>query len=114
MEVRVAVEMIDPRLIPNNGFPILPVLCCLLSITSLTYRQFLKQQEEKGNMSLLFLTRLMFSVELPLPPGPKGLPIFGNIGDLPIEEQWLKAAEWGKEYGQCLSSVPFRFTNFEP
>jgi len=39
------------------------------------------------------------STGLPLPPGPKALPLLGNLLDIPAKEQWLKAAEWAEEYG---------------
>jgi len=39
---------------------------------------------------------------LPLPPGPKGLPILGNFFDLPAEYPWLKAAELAEEYGEIV------------
>jgi hypothetical protein len=35
----------------------------------------------------------------PLPPGPPGLPIIGNILDVPNEEPWLTYSHWAKEYG---------------
>ncbi|KAJ7595756.1 cytochrome P450 [Mycena floridula] len=34
-----------------------------------------------------------------LPPGPKGLPLIGNVADLPSSQPWLKFAEMGKKYG---------------
>lgn len=34
---------------------------------------------------------------LPLPPGPKGLPILGNALDMPRENPWLTYWQWGKE-----------------
>ncbi|KAI5890488.1 cytochrome P450 [Schizophyllum commune H4-8] len=40
--------------------------------------------------------------KLPLPPGPPGLPLLGNLLDLPFDFQWLKFAEWSK---QCSSDV---------
>ncbi|KIJ57025.1 hypothetical protein M422DRAFT_102712, partial [Sphaerobolus stellatus SS14] len=36
---------------------------------------------------------------LPLPPGPKALPLLGNALDLPSTREYLKYAEWGKQYG---------------
>ncbi|KAI5121045.1 hypothetical protein M0805_008621 [Coniferiporia weirii] len=40
---------------------------------------------------------------LPLPPGPKGLPLVGNAFDMPdVNEQWEKARIWGKQYGDLV------------
>jgi hypothetical protein len=36
---------------------------------------------------------------LPLPPGPKGYPLIGNLFDLPIDKPWLVYDEWRKTYG---------------
>ena len=33
------------------------------------------------------------------PPGPKGIPIFGNEFQIPKDKQWLKFDEWSKKYG---------------
>ena len=32
-----------------------------------------------------------------LPPGPKGLPILGNIFDVPKEFEWLSYDKWSRE-----------------
>lgn len=42
---------------------------------------------------------------LPLPPGPTGLPIVGNILDFPSEKPWLKYMEWVKEYSEWPSGL---------
>ncbi|KAH7931282.1 cytochrome P450 [Leucogyrophana mollusca] len=41
---------------------------------------------------------------LPLPPGPRKLPLLGNLLDIPSEEPWVTFAKWGKEHGD-ISSV---------
>ncbi|KAH9011824.1 cytochrome P450 [Lactarius hengduanensis] len=35
---------------------------------------------------------------LPFPPGPKGLPIVGNVLDMPSRNQWLTYRKWGKQH----------------
>ncbi|KAG6811137.1 hypothetical protein H0H92_008833 [Tricholoma furcatifolium] len=39
----------------------------------------------------------------PLPPGPTGLPIVGNVADMPAKKEWITFAEWGRKYGGILS-----------
>lgn len=36
---------------------------------------------------------------LPLPPGPKGLPVIGNLLDMPTEFEWKTYHEWSKKLG---------------
>ncbi|KAF8588233.1 cytochrome P450 [Ramaria rubella] len=40
--------------------------------------------------------------KLPLPPGPKPLPIIGNVLDLPKEKDWETYGRWAKEYGDIV------------
>ncbi|KAH6893742.1 cytochrome P450 98A3 [Coprinopsis sp. MPI-PUGE-AT-0042] len=40
--------------------------------------------------------------KLPTPPGPRGLPIVGNILQMPSEEPWKVYADWGKQYGDVI------------
>ena len=35
---------------------------------------------------------------LPLPPSPKKHPLLGNLLDLPTSHEWLKYAEWAKQF----------------
>ena len=37
---------------------------------------------------------------LPLPPGPKGYPLIGNLFDMPKDKPWLVYDEWRKTYGK--------------
>ncbi|KAG2008746.1 cytochrome P450 [Coprinopsis cinerea AmutBmut pab1-1] len=39
---------------------------------------------------------------LPLPPGPKGLPILGNLLQIPKVKPWKVYAEWKKQYGDMI------------
>jgi hypothetical protein len=43
---------------------------------------------------------------LPLPPGPKKLPLLGNLFDMPKNEQWLKYIEWGKQFSRFPVHLP--------
>ncbi|KIM89841.1 hypothetical protein PILCRDRAFT_812637 [Piloderma croceum F 1598] len=39
---------------------------------------------------------------LPLPPGPPGFPLLGNLFDFPKTDAWLTGAQWGKTYGSLV------------
>ncbi|KAG2149034.1 cytochrome P450 [Suillus bovinus] len=41
---------------------------------------------------------------LPLPPGPRPVPILGNICGVDIKAPWLGYTEWGKQYGDIVCS----------
>jgi len=36
---------------------------------------------------------------LPLPPGPKGIPIIGNLRDIPSGQAWITYTQWKEQYG---------------
>lgn len=50
--------------------------------------------------SRLLLDRRQNPSRLPLPPGPKGYPLIGNVLDIPTSQQWNTYAEWAKVYGE--------------
>ena len=37
----------------------------------------------------------------PLPPGPKGFPIIGNLVDMPIRDEWVTFGKWSKDFGSA-------------
>lgn len=39
---------------------------------------------------------------LPLPPGPRPLPIIGNVLGIPREKQWLTYNKWASVYGEFM------------
>ncbi|KAI0731161.1 cytochrome P450 [Earliella scabrosa] len=51
----------------------------------------------------------------PMPPGPPGLPLIGNLLDMTTHEQWRRAVQWGKTYGDMISvrlfGTPYLFLN---
>lgn len=57
-----------------------------------------------GLAALYVLKKLLSPKRMlaPLPPGPKGMPLIGNIGDLPPpgEKDWKHWAKFKKLYGR--------------
>ncbi|KAK0204930.1 cytochrome P450 [Desarmillaria ectypa] len=58
------------------------------------------------SLGVLLLYRLFYLStwrrRLPLPPGPKGLPLIGNLWDVPSEYPWLTYAQWTTTYGDVF------------
>ncbi|KAF8170735.1 cytochrome P450 [Mycena galopus ATCC 62051] len=55
----------------------------------------------------LLVVLVLFSLERSrnfskLPPGPKGLPLIGNIYDVPRTASWRTFQQWGKLYGDVI------------
>lgn len=53
-------------------------------------------------VALYLLARRKKHGEYPLPPGPKGLPIIGNLLDMPTSDEWLTFQKWSKDFGSSL------------
>lgn len=51
----------------------------------------------------LLSRKLTASARYAAPPGPKPLPLLGNLLDMPTEKEWLTFTEWGKKYGEPLT-----------
>ncbi|KAG1878398.1 cytochrome P450 [Suillus tomentosus] len=49
----------------------------------------------------VYLVKQVFAKKnrAPYPPGPRGLPLVGNLRDMPHVKPWLTFTEWGKKYG---------------
>ncbi|KAI0043607.1 cytochrome P450 [Auriscalpium vulgare] len=53
--------------------------------------------------SLYFVLRYLNRWRSPYPPGPKPLPLIGNLLDLPKSHSWLTYTSWAKTYGDVIS-----------
>lgn len=56
-------------------------------------------------VAVLFFWFLCRRSLAPLPPGPKKLPLIGNLLDMPTEREWLKFTEWANKYGGHLAII---------
>ncbi|KAH8116168.1 cytochrome P450 [Phellopilus nigrolimitatus] len=50
----------------------------------------------------LLVETVRLLVQPPDPPGPKGIPIFGNEFQIPRDKQWLRFHEWSQQYGDIV------------
>jgi hypothetical protein len=56
-------------------------------------------------LGLYFIRRLLSPrPPAPPPPGPKGLPVIGNVLDLPMDKEWLVFRKWGQTWGKEICS----------
>ncbi|KAF9484052.1 cytochrome P450 [Pholiota conissans] len=65
------------------------------------------------DIALLFLSGVLVKKALsrpsaaPLPPGPRGWPLLGNLLDMPTSREWLTFADWGRKWGDIVSISMF-------
>jgi hypothetical protein len=55
-----------------------------------------------GALALFLVTSQARRRTLPLPPGPKPLPVIGNLLDIPHEKEWLTYRSWNEKYGDVV------------
>jgi hypothetical protein len=54
--------------------------------------------------AILFTVRYLQSPWRKLPPGPRGIPLLGNVLDM-RSKQWLNFTKWKQEFGQNFFST---------
>lgn len=57
-----------------------------------------------GTLGLFLLHHILVGgrTRAPLPPGPQGLPIIGNVLDMPKSYEWQTYIEWSKKWGEAV------------
>ncbi|KAH9849077.1 cytochrome P450 [Lenzites betulinus] len=59
-------------------------------------------------LSVILWTRLFNRTKRgPLPPGPKGYPIIGNLLEMPTSHEYRTYAKWGERWGDIMSVTIF-------
>lgn len=49
---------------------------------------------------ILLIQKFKTRNRLPLPPGPPGLPLIGNLFDMPVGKPWETFKLWGDKWGE--------------
>ncbi|KAF7334628.1 Cytochrome P450 [Mycena venus] len=95
--------MREPRVdtLPSSALPWLQV--SFQSLASLDWGTFLTL----ASAGLVSWHYIRAKKAARLPPGPRGLPLVGNVLDAPTEQHWLKFAELGDVWGEISSLTVF-------
>ena len=72
-------------------YPYYKLAALFFSVMTILFRQLTRKKGRDGNPN-----------GLPLPPGPKGYPLIGNLFDMPVHKPWLVYDEWRKTYGKTF------------
>jgi len=54
-------------------------------------------------VGVILIKKILGTHTAPLPPGPRKLPLVGNLLDMPSSQEWLTFADWGKKWGDIAS-----------
>ncbi|KIJ12719.1 hypothetical protein PAXINDRAFT_14478 [Paxillus involutus ATCC 200175] len=55
-----------------------------------------------GVLTICIVRSRRSRTRFPLPPGPKPLPLIGNLCDLPLKDETVTYDEWAKKYGDLV------------
>jgi hypothetical protein len=76
----------------TTDLPTVPVIACVSAAVGVVWWLLLRGQRSC----------------MPCPPGPKGLPVIGNIREIPKDYEWLTYRKYAEQYGKRL---PLRYSH---
>ena len=79
------------RVRPSHGVVFTPTMSNLTSFLDVVFV-----------LAAIYVAKHFFAKKAgrPLPPGPYGIPIVGNVFDMPKTKEWETFAQWGEQYGK--------------
>lgn len=121
MDILIAANILDlhePNVLELKGYLSRCIGYLQFLYKPLNFRQSDPRQLSPTFFEMLYLILIAFLAPcltawmmghktLPLPPGPKGLPLIGSPYELPNKYPWLEYAKWTKKYGAMFSFKVF-------